>query len=306
MEEINLNYKDEASLESGSGRATEGREGGETAITPVLFLYFGRRFLLSFFFFSPFLFSPSSCGNEVACPPSSLACHPDTPPSLAHAQASYQLVSSVAAAGSDRTVGTTQSLLSSLHSLLTDNRCLGFSGNMRRLLLASCSLCNKIKKKKRKENPLPNLPELLANWKEISRGGGRDILQHAQTSSVAHKLCPAPSRASSSFLFAPTQKQINYTGWLPPLIYLMKSIWRLPLLTDIQASLVHLGSSTVMGTSCLVNKQACEHKMHCALHTVLFFFTGLPETEIMRIGEQQQEITYVVPVVAQVFVSQRV
>lgn len=86
----------------------------------------------------------------------------------------------------------------------------------------------------------------------------------------------------------------------------MKSIWRLPLLTDIQASLVHLGLSTVMGTSCLVNKQACEHKMHCALHTVLFFFTGLPETEIMRIGEQQQEITYVVPVVAQVFVSQRV
>lgn len=28
VEEINLNYKDEASLESGSGRATEGREGG--------------------------------------------------------------------------------------------------------------------------------------------------------------------------------------------------------------------------------------------------------------------------------------
>lgn len=28
VEEINLNYKDEASLESGSGRATEGRKGG--------------------------------------------------------------------------------------------------------------------------------------------------------------------------------------------------------------------------------------------------------------------------------------
>jgi len=28
VEEINLNYKDEASLESGSGRATEGRGGG--------------------------------------------------------------------------------------------------------------------------------------------------------------------------------------------------------------------------------------------------------------------------------------
>lgn len=45
----------------------------------------------------------------------------------------------------------------------------------------------------------------------------------------------------SSFLFTPTQKQINYTGWMPPLIYLMKSMWRLPLLTNIQASLFHLG-----------------------------------------------------------------
>lgn len=62
MEEINLNYKDEASLESGSGRATEGREGGETAITPVLFLYFGRRFLLSFFFFPLFFFPPHPVG----------------------------------------------------------------------------------------------------------------------------------------------------------------------------------------------------------------------------------------------------
>ncbi len=56
VEEINLNYKDEASLESGSGRATEGREGGwdrggrgETAITPVLFCILVAVF---FFFFS--------------------------------------------------------------------------------------------------------------------------------------------------------------------------------------------------------------------------------------------------------------
>ena len=101
----------------------EGNEGKQPLLLSFFFfffLYFGRRFLLSFFFFPPFLFPPpSSCGNEVACPPSSLACHPDTPPSLAHAQASYQLVSSVAAAGADRTAGTTQSLLSSLHSLFS-------------------------------------------------------------------------------------------------------------------------------------------------------------------------------------------
>lgn len=78
VEEINLNYKDEASLESGSGGAAEGSGGrGEAAITLVLFCIFG------FLFFS--FFPPSSCGNEVACLPSSLACHPDTPPSLAHA-----------------------------------------------------------------------------------------------------------------------------------------------------------------------------------------------------------------------------
>lgn len=55
-----------------------------------------------------------------------------------------------------------------------------------------------------------------------------------------------------------------------------------PLLTNIQASLVHLGPSAVMGTSCLVNKQACKHKMYCVLHTVLF--TGLLESEIIRTG----------------------
>lgn len=123
VEEINLNYKDEASLESGSGRGTEGKESGAGGIYYCCaFLYFGR---CCIFFFN------SSCGNEVACLPSFLASssdHSDTPPSLAHVQASYQLVSSVAAACVDR---TPQSLLSSLSSLLTDNRCLGFSGNMR-------------------------------------------------------------------------------------------------------------------------------------------------------------------------------
>lgn len=95
VEEINLNYKDEASLESGSGRSTEGREGGETVITPLLLCTLVTIFCLFFFHLS--------CGNEVACHPSSLACHPDTPPSFTHAQASYQLVSSVAAAGVDGT-----------------------------------------------------------------------------------------------------------------------------------------------------------------------------------------------------------
>lgn len=128
MEEINLNYKDEASLESGSGTSTEGREGGENSHYSSPSLCIGRHFLFLFFFFS---FFPLSCGNEVACHPSSLACHPDTPPSLTHAQASYQLVSSGAVAGVDRTAGTTQSPLSSSCSLLTDNRCLGFSGNAR-------------------------------------------------------------------------------------------------------------------------------------------------------------------------------
>lgn len=123
VEEINLNYKDEACLESGSGRSTEGREGGETVITPLLLRTLVTIFSLFFFHLS--------CGNEVACHPSSLACHPDTPPSFTHAQASYQLVSSVAAVGVDGTAETTQSLLSSLCSLLTDNRCLGFSGNTR-------------------------------------------------------------------------------------------------------------------------------------------------------------------------------
>lgn len=178
------------------GLQREGKEGKQ----PLL-LSFSVFWLLFFLFFSS-LFSPS-CGNEVACPPSSLACHPDTPPSLAHAQASYQLVSSIAVAGVDGTAGTTQSLLSSLCSLLTDNRCRGFSGNMRLLcwpLAAS-------------KNPLPSLqtcciPELLANWKEIScRGGPR----HSQTSSFAHS--PAPGRAPSSLLFTLTQKQINYTRW---------------------------------------------------------------------------------------------
>lgn len=96
VEEINLNYKDEASLESGSGRATEGSEGGcgglrgweekewgtgeASIITPVLFFFFC---FLSFF--------SSSGGNEVACLPSSLACHPDNQSSHAHAQASYPI-----------------------------------------------------------------------------------------------------------------------------------------------------------------------------------------------------------------------
>lgn len=81
----------------------------------------------------------------------------------------------------------------------------------------------------------------------------------------------------------------------------MKSIWRL---TNVQESLVHLGLSTVMGTSCLVNKQAYKHKMYCALHTV--FFTGLPESGSMRIEVQQQKTAYTVSPVTQVFVSQKV
>lgn len=126
MEEINLNYKDEASLESGTGRATEerrvrGREEGDQ-----LFLFFFWLVFSCYFFFP---FPPSSCGNEVVCLPSSLACHADAPPSLAHEWASFQLVGIVATAGVDKIVETPQSLFSSWCSLLTDNRCFGFSGN---------------------------------------------------------------------------------------------------------------------------------------------------------------------------------
>lgn len=66
------------------GLQREGKEGetGEDEGKQPLLLSFSV-FWSPFSFFS-FLF-PSSCGNEVACPPSSLACHPDTPPSLAHA-----------------------------------------------------------------------------------------------------------------------------------------------------------------------------------------------------------------------------
>lgn len=127
MEEINLNYKDEASLESGTGRATEERRvrGREEGDQLFLFLFFWLMFSCYFFF----LFSPSSCGNEVVCLPSSLACHADAPPSLAHEWASFQLVSIVATASVDKIVETPQSLFSSWCSLLTDNRCFGFSGN---------------------------------------------------------------------------------------------------------------------------------------------------------------------------------
>lgn len=56
VEEINLNYKDEASLESGSGGAAEGSGGrGEAAITLVLFCIFGFLFFLSLSFFSPLI-----------------------------------------------------------------------------------------------------------------------------------------------------------------------------------------------------------------------------------------------------------
>lgn len=53
VEEINLNYKDEASLESGSGRATEGQEGGETDISRSFSLYWSPFFV---FFFPPFFY----------------------------------------------------------------------------------------------------------------------------------------------------------------------------------------------------------------------------------------------------------
>ncbi|CAB1437265.1 unnamed protein product [Pleuronectes platessa] len=59
--------------------------------------------------FGRWFFSPLSlsCGNEVACLPSSLACHPDAPPSPAHAQAPHQLVSQwTASASVDGTTGT--------------------------------------------------------------------------------------------------------------------------------------------------------------------------------------------------------
>lgn len=95
-------------------------------------------------------------------------------------------------------------------------------------------------------------------------------LQQTQMNPSAHERSPRRKyEPPSSFLFTLTQKQISYTAWLPPLICLMRSIWRLPLLTNLQARLVHLGLNTVMGTSCLVNKQACKHKMHCALCIVL-------------------------------------
>lgn len=199
----------------------------------------------------------------------------------------------------DRTAGTSQSLLSSLCSLLTDNRCLGFSGNMH--LFAGL-----LQPLKQNKNLFPclqtcNISQLLVKWKEIScwvrSPAHTDELIHAWAQSSMSKTPPSP------FLFTLTQKQISYTAWLPPLICLMKSIWRLPLLTNLQARLVHLGLNTVMGTSCLVNKQARKHKMHCSLCIVLF--TGLSEPEIMRIRVQQPKITFVhCTLVAQVFISE--
>lgn len=58
MEEINLNYKDEASLESGTGRATEerrvrGREEGDQLF--LFFFFFGWCFLVIFFPFFPLI-----------------------------------------------------------------------------------------------------------------------------------------------------------------------------------------------------------------------------------------------------------
>lgn len=55
MEEINLNYKDEASLESGTGRATEERRvrGREEGDQLFLFCFLVDVFLLFFFSFFP-------------------------------------------------------------------------------------------------------------------------------------------------------------------------------------------------------------------------------------------------------------
>lgn len=52
MEEINLNYKDEASLESGTGRATEERRvrGREEGDQLFLFCFFWLMFSCYFFF----------------------------------------------------------------------------------------------------------------------------------------------------------------------------------------------------------------------------------------------------------------
>lgn len=53
VEEINLNYKDEASLESGSGRATEGKESGVGGIYYCCaFLYYGCCCSFFLFFFT--------------------------------------------------------------------------------------------------------------------------------------------------------------------------------------------------------------------------------------------------------------
>lgn len=136
VEEINLNYKDEASLESGSGRATEVKEGGGNSHYFSALLYIGRcRYPLPITLPPPSLY-PVGMRWPVILP--LLACHPDTPLRL-DSRTGLSPISqqrSPCWPGPGNGYHSVPPLLPAL-LVLTDSRCLGFSGNVRPSLPAS-------------------------------------------------------------------------------------------------------------------------------------------------------------------------
>lgn len=136
VEEINLNYKDEASLESGSGRATEVKEGGGNSHYFSPLLYIGRRHYPLLLTLLPPSLYPVGMRWPVILP--LLACHPDTPPRL-DSRTGLSPISqrrNPCCPGPGNGSHSVPPLLPAL-LVLTDSRCLGFSGNMRPSLPAS-------------------------------------------------------------------------------------------------------------------------------------------------------------------------
>lgn len=109
VEEINLNYKDKASLESGSGNGYTGK--GSTGSRRYGSCCFG---LSGFFFF--FYSLPLRMRRPLSIP------------SATHLSVTHPLEGLLVRVAP---VGTVGSLLCSLYSRVTDSRCLGFQGNIR-------------------------------------------------------------------------------------------------------------------------------------------------------------------------------
>lgn len=161
VEEINLNYKDEASLESGSGRSTEGREGGENSHYCSPSLYIGRHFLFFSFLFFLILW-------EWGGLPSFLFGLPPRHPSFAHSRIGLLPISRQCSRcwrGQDCRDHSIPTLL----LVLSSHR-----QQMSWFLRERASLCWPLAASETKsKNLFPclqtcNIPELLANWKEIS------------------------------------------------------------------------------------------------------------------------------------------